>query len=308
MIYGQTDKYELLKLHYKCLDSRPSIKTINTQLVDGSAFDALVANGLVKLENRLDEQTLEQIFTKCKQFVEKKQQFNRIRKHSAETLDDIQSGVFKYFSQQELDSPDFILENHVKLLAIKDPLLAFPDLIDIALAEPILSFVSKYHGAVPLLTYLKITISFPNSANPIDTQNFHKDYGAHKILKVVVPLNEFTDTHSGPFTYVLGSHTQSYPGVDTKSRFSDQEILTFFQPDAIYECTGTRGDVFLVESTGLHKGKPPRNCRIVLIFNFCLHPEVGFPWNKLKISRMSLQKLSHLQRSAISKEVFDIID
>ena len=90
-----------------------------------------------------------------------------------------------------------------------------------------------------------------------------------------------------------------------KSRFTDPEVIKEYGEGNIYCCEGNVGDVIFAETTGLHKGLKPRESdRSVLIFNFTMHPEVGFPWTKMKILNEVVTSLTPYQKLFLTDEIF----
>jgi len=93
-----------------------------------------------------------------------------------------------------------------------------------------------------------------------------------------------------------------------KSRFTDLDVIRNYGEGNMCFCEGKVGDVIFAETTGLHKGLKPRNKdRSILIFNFTMHPEVGFPWSKIKIPRKVVSSLTTYQRLFLTDYVFHCV-
>lgn len=308
MNYGQLNKSLILSEYKKALITRRGIyDNVNETSVDKTKLAELSEVGLTRIQRALDIERVQSVRGKVVKLVDEKQHLSRIRNHQAESLDDIRSGNFKYFDKEEVARADFSLGCHTNLVSIKDPLLIIPEIADLAFHQDLIQYATSYFGAIPLLTYLKITVSFGGASNPSDTQYFHRDYGSKKILKAIIYLDPVTDTNSGPFTYVARSHIDNFMFENKGTRFLDSDVISEVGSNSIIEAVGEWGDVFLAETTGLHKGKLPTYRRIVLIVNFCLHPEIGFPWSKIKIKRDTFLNLSEYKKLLVSENVFDIV-
>ncbi len=250
---------------------------------------------------------LKQMGERLDVLVNRKMGLSRVRNAQRENPDNVRNGNFSYVSSEQLEDPQFKIKNCAAVVSIANPFLVFPDLVDIVLHKKILDSAVNYFKAYPILSYVKITKSFANDLPDYDTQYWHFDFGAKNIFKVLVYLND-VNIRGGPFSYVLKSHSKRFRGWNLKSRFTDQEVKKKFGEGNMYCCEGAVGDVIFAETTGLHKGlKPQDNDRSVIIFNFTMHPEIGFPWNKIKIPSKVVSKLTPYQKLFLTKEVFDSV-
>ena len=80
-----------------------------------------------------------------------------------------------------------------------------PEILKIALDNKIISICASFFNALPKLTYLKLIKNYANKLSRFDTQYFHYDENAIKLLKVFVYLNDVNNNTEGPFCYVRKS-------------------------------------------------------------------------------------------------------
>jgi len=229
-------------------------------------------------------------------FIKHKQNLSRLRNHLQETPEDIEVGNFKFFSNEDVADPSFRVSERTSMARIVDPLITIPEINKIVFNRRLLGIATAYYQTIPKLTYVKLIKSFANSIDSADTQLFHIDGGSGKIFKAIIYLNNVI-AGGGPFTYVRGSHETKFPGWERHARFSDQRIYSIFGANSIVSCYANVGDVVITETTGFHKGeKPATYDRGVLIVNYCVHPESGFEYTKIKTKRSVIEKLSDLEK------------
>ena len=315
MIYGATTADEITRLHDAALIARKEVD-VRLPNLGGSECQPdlnrlsreLEGEGVLKIPRYFDTSIVSSVHRQCEVLVSSRKGLSRIRNHQRESLDDIQRGRLAYYSEDDLVNSDFKIEEAASLVSIKDPFVSVAGLHQIVFDERLIILARDYFGALPLITYVKLTISFANKIRPTDTQFWHVDYGAKKILKAIVYLSPVIDILSGPFCYVSRSHLERFAGWDSKSRFDDCELASHYPAGSFKSMCGVPGDLFLSETTGFHKGlKPVALTRFCLIFNFGLHPEVGFSWNRIKIPSDVFQQLSSLQKLLVSQDVFEIV-
>lgn len=317
MIYGFTKTKDLKTLYQKAVAERDLAHfDLNGEDVtfqnDPMLFrnqESLVNDGVLKVEGLLGHrtQTIRSLESQVWRNINQRSNLSRIRNHSLESPEGIKRGEFSYFNDDELRSSNFDLLDSVSLISLRHPFMNLNKLKDVVFDESILRFAVKYFNAIPIISYAKITISFANKLKDSDTQWYHFDFGSYKILKCVVYLNE-VDILGGPFSYVKTSHQKKFRGWNLKSRFSEEELLLHYPKDAFVKCISSPGDVIFAETTGLHRGsKPISRHRAVLIFNFTIHPEVGFNWEKLKIPAHAYESLNSFQKLFFSKEIFEVL-
>lgn len=271
------------------IDLTPSLMKAETQWV--SEIEKLRTQGLLKIEGFFSRDKILRIGEKVDEMVSRREGLSKIRLHSKETRDSIQKGEFSYLPDEALKDPNFSLEKTLSSVGLRSPLLDIPEVADIAFENKLISFVSAYFQVVPVLSYLKIKSTFANDLPIADTQYFHTDFGSYKILKALIYLND-VEKGGGPFCYIPESHVRRFEGWDQKSRFLDEELQGVYGEDCVHRCYGRAGDIFLAETTGFHRGeKPITRKRNILIMTFCVEPEYGFDYQRLKVKRSAISDL-----------------
>ena len=96
-------------------------------------------------------------------------------------------------------------------------------------------------------------------------QGWHRDRADYKQTKAILYLTD-VDADSGPFSYIEGSHRARSVWLDSwragfspmSTRISDQEVQTFIERTKLksHEFVGPAGTLFLVNTRGIHRGKP----------------------------------------------------
>jgi len=171
------------------------------------------------------------------------------------------------------EGPDF-WRRHTSYVQIRDPLTVIPELLPILLEPTLIAVMQEYLGALPQLNFVKIQRTWANDAPEIDTQLWHVDLDARKLMKVFLFLHD-VDEQRGGTRFVRGSHLFDghidYPYQD---RWSEKEIVDQFGPDAVSAATCEFGDLFLLDTNLIHRGSRPQlNDRTVVIANFSIHEE-----------------------------------
>ena len=88
------------------------------------------------------------------------------------------------------------------------------------------------------------------------SQRFHSDRDHLQFLKFFVYLTD-VDADTGPHVFVRGSHRSRPVPLRRDIRYSDEQVADWYRPDDVVELIGPRGTVIAVDTSGLHKGKPP---------------------------------------------------
>lgn len=167
-----------------------------------------------------------------------------------ETLDPVDSDIksfLTYYLGGEYD-------NKMQHFERSNPLLEF------SLNEKLVSIINSYFLMLSRLIYLEINETILSSSiTTTRSQNFHKDPGVDKCIKVFIYLND-VETNSGPFTYVKESHLKGkklfkakrygaggiYPDKNSFEKIIDQ--------NQIIPICGRAGTVIIADTTGLHCG------------------------------------------------------
>lgn len=91
---------------------------------------------------------------------------------------------------------------------------------------------------------------------PVDNLCWHRDgEDPRYLIKLFVYLNDVS-ADNGAHAYVKGSHRVVNPGRFSKTRFTDEEILTTFGSEAQVVHAGPAGTVILEDTRGYHRGLP----------------------------------------------------
>lgn len=94
---------------------------------------------------------------------------------------------------------------------------------------------------------------------------WHRDYVKRKQTKAILYLNN-VDSQTGPFQYLNGSHQfsnilnfqKNFGFKYNQYRYTDNEIENVIKqsPEILEEFTGEAGTLLLVDTRGIHRGKP----------------------------------------------------
>jgi hypothetical protein len=91
-----------------------------------------------------------------------------------------------------------------KLIALADPLLHIPELLEVAFHESILKIAANFLGCIPPLYRVTVVRDFPHN-RPLHSSNFHKDNDESDSLQIFVYLVDIDETR-GPLVYIPGSN------------------------------------------------------------------------------------------------------
>jgi hypothetical protein len=101
------------------------------------------------------------------------------------------------------------------------------------------------------------TSARPGPASSEAAQLYHFDMDRPQFLKIFFYLTD-VDTDSGPHCYIRGSHRERPAPLWRDGRHTDAAVLAQYGADREVEITGPRGTAIAVDTSGFHKGKPPR--------------------------------------------------
>jgi hypothetical protein len=128
----------------------------------------------------------------------------------------------------------------------------------------------EYLQSVPVNDLVALWWSAPWGGRNLSeaAQLFHFDNDRFRFLKVFFYLTD-VGPENGPHVFVRGSHG-GRPGLFYQvRRFSDEEIAAHFPPEDVVGITGPAGSILVVDTSGLHKGKPvERGARLLLQLEF----------------------------------------
>ena len=133
-------------------------------------------------------------------------------------------------------------------------------LLELSFNERFVAIINSYFKMQSRLCYLEINkTNLSNKTRPEKSQNFHKDPGIKKCIKVFLYLND-VKMETGPFTYVKGSHKDNESSL-SQNRYGAGGIYprkSIFQKlideDRIIPICGKAGTLIFADTTGLHCG------------------------------------------------------
>jgi hypothetical protein len=100
------------------------------------------------------------------------------------------------------------------------------------------------------------SLVFGPETRSVSSQLFHGDRDHLQFVKFFVYLTDVT-SGTGPHVFVRGSHRRRPLQLRRDVRFSDEEVAVHYPAGDVVEVLGPRGTIIAVDTSGLHKGKPP---------------------------------------------------
>jgi hypothetical protein len=177
------------------------------------------------------------------------------------------------------------------------------DIMRLALARPILDAVTRYLGAVPILSDASVIVSLPNLSE-VGSQLYHLDFADDRQIKLFVCVDEVTDEH-GPFTFLPATESEHVvEGLRyDRGRLTIEEVERFLGPGRDIRLVGEPGRGMLVDTSRcLHYGSRQNSkIRVMLLiqYNDYYAPELS-PAN-WPVEQLSEDlELDEIQRLAIS--------
>ncbi|MGC2507877.1 MAG: phytanoyl-CoA dioxygenase family protein [Candidatus Acidiferrales bacterium] len=150
-----------------------------------------------------------------------------------------------------------------KMIALADPLLHIPELLQVALNESILKIAAHFLGCIPPLYRVTVVRDFPHN-RPLHSSNFHKDNDESDSMQIFVYLVDIDD-RCGPLVYVPGSNHYDVRscrprlsrdlGIDANDgRLSDAEVERAYPRSGWAVLRTSRGSIAAIHGNGIHKG------------------------------------------------------
>lgn len=169
-----------------------------------------------------------------------------------------------------------------------EDLVPCPHLMELANHPETLSIIERYLGTVPIILGYRAWWSFANEQLPTDAQRFHRDGDDFRFCKLFIYLTDVNE-ENGPHAYMEGTHDfeeivrlrQSWQGGTTEFddwylralRKTDSQVKRVFGADPVL-MTGTVGTSFIVDTSGIHKGKlPEKGERLVCQVLYSVSPQ-----------------------------------
>lgn len=150
-----------------------------------------------------------------------------------------------------------------KMIALRDPLVHIPEVLDIAFFESILKIAANFLGCVPPLYRVTLVRDFPHQ-RPMHSSNFHKDNDESDSLQIFIYLVDIDETR-GPLIYIPGTNRYDVRSCRPRlsrdlgilandGRLSDDQVLRFYPRDTWVSLKTARGSVAAIHGNGIHKG------------------------------------------------------
>jgi Phytanoyl-CoA dioxygenase (PhyH) len=150
-----------------------------------------------------------------------------------------------------------------KTIALQDPLLRIPEVVDIAFHKSILKIAANFLGYVPPLYHVTVVRDFPHN-RPLHSSNFHKDNDESDSLQIFIYLVDIDGMH-GPLVYVPGSNhydvrscrprlSRDLGVAANDGRLSDEEVERVYPRRSWAVLQTRRGSVAAIHGNGIHKG------------------------------------------------------
>lgn len=175
--------------------------------------------------------------------------------------------------------------------------------------EKILNVANSYLGMFSnfYILMLNVTVPVGDNANPMFSQQWHRDHEDKKLCKIFLYLNDI-DEQSGPFIYIPSSvygkkWGHLFPQEVPKGAYPPSTDLERIIPiSQIMKMTGRAGTLIFADTTGLHKGGYAFSKeRIMLTAGFRTNASASIC--KVDRSGMSLSGARPSVRYALTSEV-----
>jgi hypothetical protein len=149
-------------------------------------------------------------------------------------------------------------------------LLRIPAVQTLLSDTSLMSLAQRYLEAAPINDLIAMWWSAPWRQQPSSeaAQLYHFDIDRVRFLKIFFFLTDVVP-ESGPHVFVRGTHGTRPAPFHEARRFSDAEVAAAYDAGDVVEITGPAGTMVAVDTSGLHKGQPPRSgCRLIFQLEF----------------------------------------
>lgn len=171
-------------------------------------------------------------------------------------------------------------------------------LLEFSLNEKLVNLINEYFKMDARLCYLEINETVLseeiNTSNKIKSQNYHKDPGIDKCIKVFIYLND-VDENSGPFVYIKKTHDK-FKNYFPQKRYgaggfypSNKKINKFINKDLVTNICGAAGTIIIADTTGLHCGGDSYNKKREMA-TLVYYPPGDLKKSKIKINFNGLKE------------------
>lgn len=152
----------------------------------------------------------------------------------------------------------------------REDLVKIKEVLEIANNSSVLNAVQNFLGATPTISNINMWWSFSGKKEAEQAQFFHRDVDDFKFIKLFIYLTDVA-MENGPHVYVEGSSNSSK--LRKIGRYKDKEIIEAFGQENIKYFTAPKGNSFLVDTYGFHKGLLPKEGkRLLLQVQYSLNP------------------------------------
>lgn len=178
-----------------------------------------------------------------------------------------------------------------------DQVVRAPHLVDAFNDPRLIDFLEAHFGCVPTLYSLNAWWSFPaDKPELLHSQFFHRDIDDWRFATLFLYLTD-VDGDSGPHQIIRGSHTlEGTRDLVAMAKVMRRDVTGFSPEDsfvnalgpeltanserlfkeAITDCTGSAGTMWLVNTMGLHRGLMPKTKpRLIVWARYGLGPSVN---------------------------------
>jgi hypothetical protein len=199
-----------------------------------------------------------------------------------------------------------------------------PHLRNLTLGPRVFPVIWNYLGVPPTLPYLLSWWSLHGRNVARDAQLFHVDSHDFKWVKLFVYLSD-VDATMGPHMVVRGSHDRgkrinllkelAAQGLEAatdlgiaifkRQRLLDEHVEASYGPENIVSIEGRAGEAFLVDTSAIHKGLPPKTKdRLVFQALYTMMPTIKNEVSPLSLPGGYQDHVRTAGEAALSKDVW----
>lgn len=145
-----------------------------------------------------------------------------------------------------------------------------PHVLELANSPLLLGLATRYIGCKPTISNIGIRWSAPELSGSSILQAYHRDCEDWRYFNVLIYLTDVDET-GGPHVFIQGTHLTRAP---VRLRYlSDAEVLDQYGQEKMMIATGSAGEGFAVDTSGVHKGTAPTGTtRLMFQIQYSLLP------------------------------------